>query len=413
MSTRRIDVVESLIAALATMRDNPLRTSLAALAMAAAVATTVVTVSALDGLAEQARATSARAFGSDTFVIANAFGAGLNRRELAARLERNPAVTRVDLRFLDRFADSQVLYAAIAQRAADVTAGGRTFDNASVNGAGAALSDIRDIGLARGRFFSREEDTRAAQVVVVGSAIADALFPDRDPLAASVRIGGRGFIVIGVQQQQGTAGGASLDRYVWMPLQAYARTFGAPASLQVFARATDVARTVAAEDHARATMRARRQLRPGVTDNFDLLTPEAGRSFVATIAERAGAAAPPISIMALLAAIIVVANTTLVSVAQRTRDIGVRRALGATRRQVLVEVLAESALVALFGGVIGLAIAAAIVAGASSFAPFPLPLTLSTAFLSLAAATASGFLAGWYPARRAVRADIVTALRSE
>ena len=160
-------------------------------------------------------------------------------------------------------------------------------------------------------------------------------------------------------------------------------------------------------------MRARRQLRPGVTDNFDLLTPEAGRSFVATIAERAGAAAPPISIMALLAAIIVVANTTLVSVAQRTRDIGVRRALGATRRQVLVEVLAESALVALFGGVIGLAIAAAIVAGASSFAPFPLPLTLSTAFLSLAAATASGFLAGWYPARRAVRADIVTALRSE
>ena len=176
MSTRRIDVVESLAATLATMRDNPLRTSLAALAMAAAVATIVVTVSALDGLAEQARATSARAFGSDTFVIANAFGAGLNRRELAARLERNPAVTRVDLRFLDRFADSQVLYAAIAQRGADVTAGGRTFDNASVNGAGAALADIRDIGLARGRFFSREEDTRAAQVVVVGSAVADALW---------------------------------------------------------------------------------------------------------------------------------------------------------------------------------------------------------------------------------------------
>ena len=99
MSTRRIDVVESLVAALATMRDNPLRTSLAALAMAAAVATTVVTVAALDGLAEQARAISARAFGSDTFVIANAFGAGLNRRELAARLERNPGVTRVDLRF--------------------------------------------------------------------------------------------------------------------------------------------------------------------------------------------------------------------------------------------------------------------------------------------------------------------------
>jgi putative ABC transport system permease protein len=408
-----VDYGESFVEALATMRGNPLRASLAGLAMAAAVATTAITVTALNGLATQAKLTSARAFGSDTFVLAKVFGTGLNRRDLADKLARNPDITRSDVRFLDRYAGARVLYSPITQRAADVTAGGRKFENASVNGTGARLAEIRDIGLARGRFFSPEEEARAAQVAVIGAGVADTLFPSGDPLGASIRIGGRGFVVIGVQALQGMAGGASLDRYVWLPLQAYERVFGAPASLQVFARAADTVRTAEAEDHARVSLRARRQLGPGVADNFDLLAPEAGRSFVDTITERAGAAGPPISLMALLAAIVVVANTTLVSVSQRTREIGVRRALGATRRQVLVEVLAESGVIAFVGGVAGLALAGAALRGAASIAGLPLSLNAATVASSLAAATASGVLAGWYPARRAVRADIVTALRSE
>ena len=148
-----------------------------------------------------------------------------------------------------------------------------------------------------------------------------------------MRIAGRGFRIVGIQAQQGTAGGVSLDRYVWMPIAAFERAFGPAASLQVFAKASDVAQTQAAEDHARISMRARRHLGPGAADTFDLITPEASRSFVTAITERLGAAGPPISLMALIAAIVVVTNTTLVSVTQRMREIGIRRAIGAVARE--------------------------------------------------------------------------------
>jgi hypothetical protein len=170
-----------------------------------------------------------------------------------------------------------------------------------------------------------------------------------------VRIGGRGFEVIGLQRRQGTAGGVSLDRYAWMPLATHERVFGAASTLQVFAASTVPGSTLAAEDRAHATMRARRHQRPGQPDVFDLITPEAARGFVGALSSRVGGAAVPISIMALLAAVVVVTNTTLVSVAQRTRDIGVRRALGATRAAVVLETLAESSIIALAGGALGLA----------------------------------------------------------
>jgi putative ABC transport system permease protein len=408
-----IDYGDALREALATIRRNPLRASLAALAMAAAVATTAVVITGLNGLAASARLTSARAFGSDTFILAKLFPTGLNRRELADKLERNPAVKRADLRFLERHADNQVLYASVAQRAADVTAGSRMFESATINGAAAALAEIRDIGLDRGRFLTREEEVRAAQVAILGWSVADTLFPASDPLGASIRLGGRGFTVIGVQVRQGTAGGVSLDRYVFIPFPAFERVFGSPESLQVFARAIDAGSTMAAEDRARTSMRARRRLGPGIADNFDVLTPEASRSFVAIVSERISAAGPPISLMALFAAIVVVTNTTLVSVTQRTREIGVRRAVGATRGQIVVEVLAESALVAFGGGSVGLLVAGFALSAASGAAGTDLSLQPATIAFSLGAAAASGIGAGWYPARRAASLDVVAALRAE
>jgi putative ABC transport system permease protein len=406
-------LVEGVSEALATIRNRPLRAALAALAMAAAVATTAIVQTALNGLAQSARQASARAFGSDAFVVAKVAAGNLSRRELAQKMERNPDITAADARFLERVADGRVLYAATAQRSADVAAGGRTFDNATVNGTQAALFAIRDVGIEVGRPFSAAEAASAAQVVVVGHGIVDALFPVGEPLGATVRIGNRGFRIVGIQAAQGTAGGASLDRYVWMPLAAFDRTFGGVGTLEVFARASDVNRTTAAEDRARVSMRARRHLGPGAADTFDLITPEASRSFVAAITERLGAAGPPISLMALLAAIVVVTNTTLVSVTQRTREIGIRRALGAARVSILVETIAESIVIAAGGGVAGVLAAAGVMAAASRSLGIPLGLEWPTAIGSLVAAAASGIAAGWYPARRAAALDVIAALRQE
>jgi putative ABC transport system permease protein len=399
--------------AIGSIAGHPLRASLATVAMAAAVATTAVVQTGLDGLARSAREASARAFGSDSFVIAKVATGNLSRRELADKLARNPDITRSDGRFIERLADSRVIYAATAQRQADVSARGRRFENATLNGTQAALFEIRDLGIVRGRGFNRVEENQAAQIVVIGHAIGKDLFGAQDPLDQLVRIAGRGFRIIGIQAPQGTAGGVTLDRYVWMPIGAYERTFGAAPTLQVFAAPPDAARTTEAEDQARVSMRARRRLGPGEADTFDIITPEASRTFVAAVTQRVGAAGPPISLMALLAAGVVIANTTLVSVAQRTREIGIRRAVGAARSTILVETLAESALLATAGGILGLTAAGGVLWVASQALDTRLALEWTTALASLFAASASGIAAGWFPARRAAALEVVAALAQE
>lgn len=395
-------------------RAHPLRTALGALAVGAGVATVALVVSALDGVERFARESAARSFGADTFQLSRIAAPGrLTRRERAEKERRNPALVASELRFLERYADRRVVYAPTALRPADVSAGSRVFERAAVTGTVASLEEIRELELGAGRFLRPADQRRAAQVAVLGADVAETLFPGRDPLGQVFRLGGRGFRVVGVQTRQGSLAGASQDRYVFVPLAAFERIFGRPRSLEVLARADGGATTAAAEDRARASLRARRRLRPGTADDFDILSPDAARSFVLRLSERVGAAAGPISAMALLAAIVVVANTTLVSVTERTREIGVKRALGATRRQVLLETLAESSLVSLQGGLGGIAVVALALAGLEPVLPVALEVSPGTLALGVGSAFVSGLLAGLYPARVASRVDVVQALRSE
>ncbi|NKB90437.1 MAG: FtsX-like permease family protein [Acidobacteria bacterium] len=397
-------------------RSHPLRAALAGVAIAAAVATLATVVVTLDAIENFARVNAARAFGSDTFVMAKIASVGqLSRRELALKQERNPNIERSDLRFMERYADNRVVYGATVNRAVEVAAGSEKYPGASLIGATATLAGLRDLAFESGRFFTREEADRAAFVAVIGATIVDTLYPNVDPLGRTIRIAGRGFRVIGVQERQGNISGVSLDRNVWIPLRASERLFGAPATLQLLAKppeATSTAQVRRAEDHARISMRARRQLQPGDADNFDILSPEAARSFVQSLSERVGVAAAPISAMALLAAVIVVTNTILVSVTQRTNEIGIRRAVGASRAQIMAEVLAESLFIGVFGGAVGLGMVYVLVPVARA-AGLEVELQASTALTSLVAASLSGIVAGWYPARRATRIDVVDALRSE
>ena len=408
---RLFDAVAQGVTAAASHR---LRSALGALAIAAAVATIVVVVAALDGVAAYARTTTARAFGSETFLIAQVASPGrVSRRELQQQLQRNPPIRRTELVALERLAGGVVEYAPNAQTTAKVSAGGRTYENGAVTGTWSTLAGLRDLGIVRGRFFRADEDRSGAAVAVIGADVADTLFPSQDPLGQPIRLAGRRFEVIGLQDRLGNSGGASLDRYVWIPLAAFERAYGAPRSLQIFARTTTGRPEVDGEDRARVSLRATRRLDPGVDDTFDLLTPDAARGFVLNLSQRIGAAAGPISAMALLAAIVVVTNTVLVSVTTRTREIGIRRALGAGRAQIMQEVLAEAVVVALVGGAIGASIAWGLVALLAAALGVPIGVGPTTLIIALSAAGLSGIVAGWYPARRATRLDVITALRAE
>lgn len=412
--SRLTDPLETVFQAAAICRAHPLRSSLGALAIAVAVATLTLVETAVSGLALFTEKSASRAFGADTFVLAQVASPGqLPRKELAKKLERNPRIERSDARFLERYAGGRVIYAATAQRTGDVTAAERKFEAATLNGTGANLAEIRDLAVAQGRFFLPEEERLGTPVVVLGFDVAAELFPVADPLGKTVRIGGRGFSVVGVQAKQGTAGGVSLDRAAWMPLPAYERLFGASASLQISGRPTPGTTFDLAPDRARASMRARRQLAPGEEDNFDILTPDAARGFVAGLVKRIGGVAPILSVMALLTAVVVVTNTTLVSVAQRTWEIGLRRALGARRGDIVREVLVEAMLVSLGGGGAGALVVALLARAAAGPLGLDLRVEPRVLLMALVASATAGLLAGLYPARKAARVDVITALRSE
>lgn len=407
-------VTEAIRQGVAAAASHRLRSSLGALAIAAAVTTIVVVVAALDGVAAYARTTTARAFGAETFLIAQVASPGrVSRRDLQRQLQRNPPIRRLDLAAMTALADGVVEYAPNAQTSAEVVSAGRVYENAAITGTWSTLAGLRDLSIGRGRFFRPDEDHSGALVAVIGAEVADALFPSQDPVGRFLRIAGRRFEVVGLQDRLGSSGGGSLDRYVWIPLSAYERAFGAPRSLQIFARAASGRPSADGEDRARISLRAARGLQPGVVDTFDLLTPDAARGFVLSLSQRIGAAAVPISAMALLAAIVVVTNTVLVSVTTRTREIGVRRALGASRAQITLEVLTEAVAVAAAGGALGAAAAGLLVRLLAGALAVPMAVRVGTVVAALGAAAFSGVVAGWYPSRRATRLDVITALRSE
>jgi putative ABC transport system permease protein len=308
-----------------------LRSSLGALAIAAAVATIVIVVAALDGVAAYARTTTARAFGSETFLIAQVASPGrVSRRELQEQLQRNPAIRRIELTAMERLAGGLVEYAPNAQTTAEVVAGGRTLTRTAPSPAPGRRWPICAIWRSCAAGSSGPMKTAPARRSPSSAPTSPRRCIPQTPSAIHPP-GGRRFEIIGLQDRLGNSGGASLDRYVWIPLSAYERAFGSPRSLQIFAKTTAGRPSVDGEDRARISLRASRRLEPGVADTFDLLTPDAARGFVLNLSQRIGAAAGPISAMALLAAIVVVTNTVLVSVTTRTREIGVRRALGASR----------------------------------------------------------------------------------
>ena len=404
----------SLGIASSTLWAHKLRSLLTILGIITGIAAVVLIAGTLDAVRSIAAKSTAQTIGADTFIISQVASVGdISRKELARKLRLHPEIYRREAEPFSALLKDIARAAPGLSAIADVKAGNRLFLAASITGSTADIQMIRNIELDTGRFFAETENRRSNPVAIIGQDLVNELFPSIDPLDKTIRIKGHAFQVIGIQAKQGSSFGSSLDRNVYIPLRAYEKIWGSRNSVTLYIQPYLPENIPETMEQSRMLLRMQRRLKPKQPDNFDILTPEAGRSFLDRIIGAIGTAIVPISSIALFVAGIVVMNMMLVSVTERTREIGIRKALGARNRNIFAEILLESSLLTVAGGAAGLSAAYIGSLGLSRVLDTGIHISLKYALLSFAVSAIIGLGAGLFPAWIASRMPPVEALRYE
>jgi putative ABC transport system permease protein len=397
-----------------TLWAHKLRSVLTIFGIVIGIAAVVLIGATLGALRETSRRSTAQTIGADTFIIAQVASVGnLSRKQLSDKLRRNPEIYRREAEAFAVRASDIAIAAPTLEETADVKRGNKTFLAAGITGSTENLQIIRNINLSSGRFFTEAENRRSMRLAVVGQAVVDEISPATDPIGKEIRIRGQLFRIIGVQEKQGSSFGSSLDRRVYIPLLAFEKIWGTRRSVSIAVQPMQPEFLSENMEESRFIMRLLRRLKPRFPDNFDLLIPEAGTEFLSRVVSIVSVAIIPITSVALIVAGIVVMNMMLVSVTERTRETGIRKSLGARNRDIFAEILFESTILTLVGGMAGLLLSYLGALGLSQ--AFGSGIHISPAYVALALgiAAAVGIGAGFFPAYLASRMPPVEALRYE
>ena len=403
--------------AMDSIRAHKLRSFLTLLGVIIGVASVILVGAAIDGLNVYAKDSTSKAFGAESFIVAQMVGQGrISRTEMFRRLKRNKPIRDADLRFMEAVAGNDVLYSPFRNHTSDVKRENLSCDDTTVTGASADLATIRDIDLSDGRFFTESEDRARLNVAVIGETVRQALFPAGvSPLNKTIYIEGIDFIVVGVLEKLGSAFGRDQDKNLYIPAGAFERLYGPGLGFPVFGRPKPGSglSLQQALDETRVALRTRFHQRPGDADKFDTLTPDAIRGFIDQVLGMIAAVVVPVTCISLVVGGIVIMNIMLVSVTERTQEIGLRKSLGARRGDILLQILIEAVTLASVGGAIGVAAGAVVALLLGQIFSLKLHITLGYVVLSIGVSTIVGIASGWYPASRASRLDPVVALRAE
>lgn len=404
-------ILESAKLALASLWANKLRSLLTLLGNIVAVSSIITVVALITGVNSTVSDAIVSDLGADAFTIQRT---GLARNQDEAERQRgHPRVTLEEAEAIRRFGTAIAAVMAQAQQRTTVAYRTDELQNVQVQGVTAEYVEFSVFDAERGRMISPIEIRRGRAVALIGWGVADRLFGATDPIDKTIRVAGLPFRVVGVSAKKGAFFGTSLDDFVVLPLGQYQKLFGARQSLQLLVKPRDPSLAELARDEARVALRVARRLPPSAEDNFGIIASDSVLDIYRQAT--AGIATVLVGIVALSLVVggIVIMNIMLMVVTERTREIGLRRALGAKRRDIMAQVLAESVTLSLAGGAGGIVLGALFAALLALATPLPASVELWSVALGVAITGLVGLFFGWYPARRAATLDPIEALRRE
>jgi putative ABC transport system permease protein len=404
-------IFESIRLALSSIWANKLRSLLTLLGNIVAVSSIITVVSLIQGLNASVSDAVMSGLAADTFTI-DRIGMTTSEDEME-RARNNPRVTVDEAEAIERFSDNIESVMAQANNGAPIAYGNEEIESVRIQGVTAGYVNFSTFDAERGRMISPIEIERNRPVVLLGWEVADRLFGQVDPVEKTVRIRGVHYRVVGVSEKKGAVFGNSMDSFAVIPLGSFYKLFGSRQSVQVMVKPRDPALVQAAKDDARVALRVQRRLDPGESDNFGIVSSDSVLDIYNQATAGIFAVLVGIVALSLVVGGIVIMNIMLMVVSERTREIGLRKALGAKRRDIMSQVLTESITLSLTGGIVGVGLGALAAAAIAAVTPLPATLHLWSVAIGIGITGFVGLFFGWYPARRAAMLDPIEALRRE
>jgi putative ABC transport system permease protein len=402
---------EPTLIALDALRSHKLRSFLTLLGVILAVFTLLLVVSLVSG-SNKYIADKVANFGANVFIVGQ-YPIVTSQEEFTKLQRRNRIVTLEDYEFVR---DNMALAKNVGFRQRRVVKGKyKTKDMEEVTLMG-VTANMGVIGLQEpefGRYVTDADNEHRADVAMIGHELAKQLFEGEDPLGKLVTLDGKPYEVVGVAKELGTTFGQSQDAFAIIPIMSYRKYYGTLETGGIQVQAVRQEWMQAAEDEARQLMRAHRHIGPKDEDNFGIIEPSAIMGLWQNLTSTLATTSIGVVAVFLVIAAIVIMNVMLASVTERTREIGVRKSLGARRRDVLLQFLVEASVMAAVGGVIGVAFAYAASFLIDAFTPLPMHVPILAVVVSVSVSSIVGLVSGVYPAHKASKLDPIEALRFE
>jgi putative ABC transport system permease protein len=403
---------EALCIAVDSIWTHKLRSMLTLLGIIIAIASVVTVGGAIEGLGAYVWKQLSSTFASNTFMVARIVRA-TSMEEFEKKIKRNKELHTEDMRAVEENCTGCEAISPMMRGTDTLKRGSRIFYDANISGISADMPKIQSVDLSEGRFIGDSDIDHSRAFAVIGSKIREDMFGPIDPLGKELKIGSDSFTVVGVEVQKGQQQGQSMDNTVYIPYTVFLKKYGTRQSISFQVRASSEETLQSTEDEVRQILRVRHKLKPSKEDDFDMLTSSAIQEMIGKITGMIATAIIPLTMIGLVVGGIVVMNIMLVTVTERTVEVGMRKAVGAKRSDILLQFLIESALLATLGGVVGLGFAYLLCLIIEATVGFPMRITIGYILLAILTSGGVGMISGIYPAYRASKLSPIVALARE